>query len=134
MKDANLDIETIRIFLHVLGVTVWVGGQILMMALLPVLRSAGVDDLPAKAAQAFQKVAWPAFALAVFTGIWNLIEIDAEKTTAWNMWFGIKFLFVIISGVAAFVHARTDKPAIKGATGAIGFLSALIALFLGFVI
>ena len=31
-------------------------------------------------------------------------------------------------------NALVVKPAIKGATGGIGFLSALVALFLGFVI
>lgn len=135
MRDANFDLDTIRIFLHVLGVTVWLGGQIVMLALLPVLRSANEEGLAARGAQAFQKVAWPAFGLAFITGLWNLFETTGdENTTAWNMVFGIKFLFVLISGVAAFVHQKSDKPAIKGATGGIGFLAALIAMFLGYAL
>ena len=133
MQSANLDLTTIRIFLHVLAVTVWVGGQIVMMALLPVLRSAGVDGLPAKAAQAFQNVAWPAFALAIFTGIWNFLSVD-DPTSGWSMVFGIKFLFVVASGVAAFVHAKTDDKKMKAITGALGFLTALVAMFLGYVL
>ena len=134
MRSFVVDLSTIRIFLHVLAVTVWVGGQIVMIAMLPVLRAAGVEGLPAKAARAFQSVAWPAMGLAVFTGIWNLLAISEEKTTGWNMAFGIKFLFVLISGAAALVHAKTDNPKIKGMTGGVGFLAALVAMFLGFAL
>lgn len=134
MLNATFSADTIRIFLHVLGVTVWVGGQILMLALLPVLRGAGVEGLPAQAAQAFQKVAWPAFGLAFVTGVWNILAVNMEDaSTGYNMTFGIKFLLVLISGAAAFVHSRTDKAAIRGMTGAIGFVSALVAMLLGFV-
>ena len=105
-----------------------------VLALLPVLRSAGVEGLPSKAAQAFQKVAWPAFGLAFVTGIWNILAVDMANTTfAYSMVFGIKFLLVLISGAAAFVHARTDKASIRGMTGGIGFLAAVVAMFLGFV-
>ena len=135
MADVNFSIDTFRILLHVLGVTVWVGGQVVMLALLPVLRSAGVDDLPKHAAQAFQRVAWPAFGLAFVTGIWNILEVDmADATTAYSMTFGIKFLLVIISGMAAWIHAKSDKAAIKGMTGALGFLASLGALVLGFAL
>ncbi len=135
MLDANFSIDTIRIFLHILGVTVWVGGQVVMLALLPVLRSAGVEDLPKQAAQAFQRVAWPAFGLAFVTGIWNIFEVDmGNATTAYSMTFGIKFLLVIISGMAAWIHGKSDKAAIKGMTGALGFVASLGALLLGFVI
>ncbi len=132
--SANLNADTIRIFLHVLGVTVWIGGQIVMLSLMPILRSEGVDGLAARVAGGFQRVAWPAYGLAVVTGVWNLLAIESDNTTGWNMAFGFKFLFVLISGVAAFVHQKTDKPAVKGATGGIGFLAALVAMFLGYVI
>jgi putative copper export protein len=135
MRDVNFSIDTIRIFLHILGVTVWVGGQVVMLSLLPVLRSAGVEGLPAKAANAFQRVAWPAFGLAFITGIWNIIEVDMSNvTTAYSMTFGIKFLLVIISGMAAWIHAKSAKPAIKGMMGGLGFLASLGALILGFAL
>lgn len=135
MRDANFDIDTFRIFLHILGVTVWIGGQVVMLSLLPVLRNAGVEGLPAKAAQAFQRVAWPAFGLAFITGIWNIVEVDmSDTTTAYSMVFGIKFLLVIVSGVAAWIHAKSAKPSIKGMTGALGFVAALGALVLGYAL
>lgn len=135
MRDANFSIDTIRVFLHILGVTVWVGGQVVMLALLPVLRAAGVEGLPAKAAQAFQRVAWPAFGLAFVTGIWNILEVDmGNATTTYSMVFGIKFLLVVISGMAAWIHAKSTKPAIKGAMGGIAFLSAVVAMLLGYTL
>lgn len=131
----NFDLDTFRIFLHVLGVTVWLGGQIVMLALLPVLRKAGVDGLPAQAAHAFQRVAWPAFGLTFVTGIWNIFEVDMDNvSTGWNITFGIKFLLVLISGAAAYIHAKADKPSIKGMTGALAFAAALVAMILGYAI
>ena len=133
--DAEFTVDGIRIFLHVLGVTVWVGGQLVMLSLLPVLRAAKVEGLPAQAAQAFQRVAWPAFGLLIFTGIWNIMSVDlAEASGSYNAIFGIKFLLVLISGASAFIHAKASKPAIKGMTGALGLLSALGAMFLGYAL
>lgn len=132
---ANFTIDTFRIFLHVLGVTVWLGGQIVMLALLTVLRNANVQGLPAQAARAFQRVAWPAYGLIFVTGIWNIFEVDMDNvSTGWNIAFGIKFLLVLISGAAAYVHAKTAKPSIKGMTGGLAFVSALVAMILGYVI
>ncbi len=134
MRDINFSIDTIRILLHVLGVSVWVGSQIVMLALLPVLRKADVEGLPAAAARGFNKVAWPAFALAFFTGIWNLMSLDGSATTSYNVVFGIKFLLVIASGGAAFVHSNAQTPALRGITGGIGFAAALAAMILGFAL
>jgi len=133
MRDASFDTDTIRIFLHVLGVTIWVGGQIVMLSLLPVLRKAEVEGLPARAAQAFQRVAWPAFGLAFITGIWNIFAVDmGDTTTAYSVVFGIKFLLVVLSGIAAYAHAQAERAALKGMMGAIAFASALGAMILGY--
>lgn len=132
---ASFGIDELRIFLHVLGVTVWIGGQIVMLSLLPILRSSSDSSVTAVAAQGFQRVAWPAFGLTVFTGIWNILSVDmAEVSTSYNMVFGIKFLLVIASGAAAFIHSRASKPSIKGMTGGIGFLAAVIAMVLGYAL
>ena len=135
MLSANFDINTIRIFIHVLAVTVWVGGQIVMMAILPVLKAANVEGLPKMVAKGFQNIAWPAMAIAIFTGFWNIFALRGlEKSFAWNMIFGIKFLIVIISAVGAARHAKAEDPKQKAIYGAVGFGAAIIAMILGYVI
>ena len=69
--------DTIRLFLHVLAATVWVGGQITLAALVPVLRRAGAE-IPGAAARRFSQVAWPAFAVLVITGVWNVIAVRSQ--------------------------------------------------------
>ena len=52
--------DTIRLFLHVLAATIWVGGQLTLAALVPVLRRFGADA-PRVVARRFNQVAWTAF-------------------------------------------------------------------------
>ena len=130
-NSAALDLDSIRIALHILAVAVWIGGQVLMMALLPLLREAG-DGLPTKAAQAFGRVAWPAFGVAVATGIWNIMTVPmADVSSGYNAVLGIKLLLVLIAGVATFMHQRATTASLRGATAGIGFLASIIVVFLG---
>ena len=73
--------DTIRLFLHVLAATIWVGGQITLAALVPVLRRLGAE-IPRAAARRFNQVAWPAFAVLVITGIWNIAAVTPRSTAA----------------------------------------------------
>jgi putative copper export protein len=56
----TFDWETVRLFLHVLAATVWVGGQITLAALVPALRGTA-EGVTAVAARDFNRIAWPAF-------------------------------------------------------------------------
>ncbi|MEE9414909.1 MAG: hypothetical protein V3V01_06475 [Acidimicrobiales bacterium] len=132
MKGVNFGIDEIRLSLHILGAVVWLGGQVLMGALVPVLRGIS-DEAPRKAAARFGQVAWPFFGLAVVTGIWNMVAVS-DTTSGYNAVLGIKMLLVLASGGAAFVHQSTTKPAIKGATGGIALITALLALVMGSVL
>ena len=128
---AALTLETIRTFLHLLGVSGWIGGQILMLGLLGVLRSLG-SDAPRMAAVRFGKIAWPCFALAVTTGIWGLAEVGlSNRSDDYLATMLVKLLLVGMSGAAAAVHTATRSPALRGASGGIGFLAALGALLAG---
>lgn len=130
-RSINFGADELRTALHLLAVTVWLGGQIVMLGLLPALRKLG-GDAPKMVAAAFGRVAWPAFALAVVTGIWNILAIDlAGVSTGYNMAFGIKMLLVVVTGLAAALHQSTDKPAVRGITGALGFVAAFAAFILG---
>ena len=127
----EVDIDSVRVTLHVLAVSVWIGGQIVMASLVPVLRTVG-PDVPRQVAQRFARVAWPFFALAVLTGLWNLVEVDlGDLETSYHVTLGLKLLAVGLSGGAAAVHSLTDSPRLGAFTGALALLMALAALFLG---
>jgi putative copper export protein len=119
--------DTIRLFLHVLAATIWVGGQLVLAALVPVLRRAGVVT---EAARRFNQVAWAAFAVLVATGIWNVAAVH-HTTPRYRTTLIVKLVVVLISGVTAALHIRSRTPRGRAIMGALTGLSALAALFLG---
>jgi putative copper export protein len=96
---------TVRLFVHVLAATVWVGGQFTLAGLVPALRAAG-PDVPKLAARAFNRVAWPAYGLLWLTGIWNLLVLPSGLSTEYMVTLFVKILVVLASGITAFLHAR----------------------------
>ena len=128
MLDVSWD--TIRLFLHVLAATIWVGGQLTLAVLVPVLRRQGAQ-IPRAAARRFAQVAWPAFGVLVITGIWNIIAVRSQITGIYETTLVVKLVVVIISGVTAALHARARSPAGLAIFGALTGVSALAALFLG---
>jgi putative copper export protein len=125
--------DTIRLFLHVLAATIWVGGQITLAALVPVLRRLGAE-IPRVAARRFNQVAWPAFAILVITGIWNIAAVHAQVHGSYETTLVVKLIVVVISGVTAALHARARNPRWIAVFGALTGLSALAALFLGILL
>ena len=125
--------DTIRLFLHVLAATIWVGGQITLAALVPVLRRLGTE-IPRAAARRFNQVAWPAFAVLVITGIWNIAAVHAQVHGSYETTLVVKLIVVVISGVTAALHARARNPRWIAVFGALTGLSALAALFLGILL
>ena len=126
-----LSIRTIRLTLHVLSVTVWVGGQITLLGLLPALRKAG-GDLPKQIGRQFNRVAWPAFGLAVITGLWNLGSVQlADQPTQYQVTLFVKLFLVAASGLGAFLHGQATSKAGLAIWGAVGLLAALVALLMG---
>ncbi|WP_088281875.1 hypothetical protein [Kineosporia sp. A_224] len=125
-------LETVRLFLHVLAATVWVGGQLTLLALLPVLREVG-GEAPKKAARAFRRIAWPAFAVLLVTGAWNVAELSAEGEEGGGVLVA-KLVAVVVSGGAAYAHEKAASKAWTGIWGAVGLLATLVALLLGVVL
>lgn len=128
----DVDLETVRLFLHVLAATVWVGGQITLAALVPALRAAGTD-VPKAAANAFNRVAWPAFAVLVATGVWNVLA-EGDKGAAYQHTLSLKYVLVLASGVSAYLHARARSPRGMAVFGALTGLTALATLFVGIML
>ena len=127
-----VDLETLRLFLHVLAATIWVGGQLVLAALVPALRRAG-SEVPRAAASAFNRIAWPAFGVLVVTGIWN-IAAEGDRGPAYRTTLTVKLVVVAASGVTAFLHARATSRRGMAVFGALTGLTALAALLLGIVL
>jgi putative copper export protein len=130
-----ITVGDIRLFLHVLAATVWVGGQITLAGLVPVLRRAGTD-VPKAVARQFSRIAWPAFAVLIVTGIWN-VQANHNRVryeTDYRTTLIVKLVVVALSGISAFAHQRaTSRPAMA-AWGAATGVFAVGALFLGLVL
>ncbi len=129
MLSPNL--HTVRLFLHVLSASVWVGGQIVLAGLVPSLGRAFPESTKV-AARAFARIAWPAFAVVVLTGLWNLTEVSVGSTsTAYQVTLFLKITLALLSGAAAAVHQVGTSKLALALGGAIGLLSAIGAMFLG---
>lgn len=125
---------TIRLFLHVLAASVWVGGQIVLVALVPAIRAAH-PEATKLLATAYGRVAWPAFAVVVATGLWNLADIPVTDTgTDYQVTLFVKITLAIVSGAAAAVHQVGQSKVALAVGGAVGFLAALAAMYLGFLL
>ena len=126
-----LSLESFRLFLHVTAATVWVGGQLTLLGLLPVLRELG-PDAPKAAARRFNVIAWSAFAVLFVTGLWNLLaESPRSRGTAWNATLGLKLVMVAATGMAAAFHAGARSKAVLAIGGAVSLFAGLAAVLLG---
>ena len=127
-------VDTVRLFLHVLAASIWVGGQIVLGAVVPVVRRSG-PEMTRAVARTFARLAWPAFAVVVLTGLWNLTEVDIGNTsTEYQVTLMLKITLAIVSGAAAAVHQVGRSKAALAIGGALGLLGALGAMFLGLVL
>jgi putative copper export protein len=131
----SVHLDDLRLFLHVLAATVWVGGQITLAGLVPALRKAG-GEVPKAAANAFNKVAWPAFGVLVLTGMWNIQAVHGEisHVSDYRNTLIAKLVIVVLSGVAAFVHSRATSKKGLAVWGALTGIFALLALFYGILL
>ena len=129
MKDVGFDAETVRVVLDILGGCVWGGGQIVVGAIVPVLKRTNPEAVT-NVARAFGRIGWPFFGLAVFTGIRNVVSLPGT-TASWNALLGMKMLLVVISGASAWLHQSTDRASIRGPSAATALLASLAALVMG---
>jgi len=125
--------DDIRVTLHVLAATVWVGGQLTLAALVPVVRRTAADATR-PVARRFAALAWSAFAVLVVTGGWNVGAewhrmTAADRTTLW-----VKLVLVAASALAAGIHQRTRRPAVLAVSGALSALAAVAAVLFGVVL
>jgi putative copper export protein len=127
-------LDTLRLSVHVLAATVWVGGQFTLAGLVPGLRELG-DDVPRTVARRFNRIAWPAYAVLVATGIWNLLELPVgDFGTRWQVTLMVKVAVVALAGASAAIHAGARSTAVLAIFGAIGGLTSIGAVVLGLML
>jgi putative copper export protein len=127
-------LNSLRTFLHILAVCVWLGGQIVLAGVVPKLRKSNPEALT-NIAKGYASIAWPAMILIVFTGAWGLAAIDtANQSTEYMLTFGIKMLLVASAVIATLIHSNGTSKLAKGLGGAIGLLSTLIAAYCGILL
>lgn len=131
MIEANWDLDTFRVFLHILGAAVWVGGQVIVAALVPALRRIGPEATQA-AAQQFGRVAWPFFWLAVLSGLWNLLEVEFDDVAnSYHITLTIKLVLVIATGVTAWLHTKASDRRRIAMMGSLSGVTSIGAVLVG---
>lgn len=134
------------LWVHVLSACVWIGGQITILAVLPIVRP--TPGMPAAVGRQFQLVAWPAFGLLIITGLLNVLYLHIGWTDLWTTTTGrtlaVKLGLVAASGIATAAHVlhesrrrRNGIPPsgrVPAVLGSIGLLSALGAALYGVVL
>jgi putative copper export protein len=123
-------LDGIRVSIHVLAATIWVGGQLTLAGLVPTARTLG-DRAAQALAQAFARIQWPAYAVLVITGFWNISATHGGQPTAWQVVLGVKIAVVALAGIGAFLHSRARTKAGLAGWGAVTALSSVAALALG---
>ncbi len=122
----------LRLFLHILAASVWVGGQIVLAGLVPTARTLG-PDAPKAVANAFNRIAWPALGLAVLTGLWNVMAIPIEDLP--HPWVELHILAVLLTAAGAFLHTQAKgNRTMLAVGGAMSSLFAVAAMYLGVLV
>jgi putative copper export protein len=135
------------LWIHVLAACIWIGGQITLGMIMPMLRT--TPDIMRNAARRFQNAAWGAFAVLIVTGLINMHDAGISLTnlaaTPQSRTLSIKLVFVFISGAAAALHAywltprmrsasQAKRAAAVGTLGGISLLAAMLAALYGVAI
>lgn len=134
---------TFVLWLHIVAACVWIGGQVTVAAVIPMLRHQG--DLSRRVGRRYQAIAWPAFAVLAISGLINVANAGLRWSQLFESPAGrtlvIKLGFVAVSGLAAGVHAVPPRRREAGGSvvgsavlGSISLVAALLAALYGVAI
>jgi putative copper export protein len=124
-------VDTLRLTLHVLAGSVWVGGQIVMLGLVGPARAFGPDG-PKALARAFARLAWPAYAILVITGFWNISTFHwAAQSGAWKAVLIVKIVVVALAGLATLLHSHASSRGSLALWGSLAGMASIAALTMG---
>jgi putative copper export protein len=126
-----ITVASVRLFIHLIAATIWVGGQLTLAGLVPAMRKLD-PSAPKAIARQFNRIAWPAFAVLVLSGVWNLLEVSfGDASTEYQVTVFVKLLIVALSGISAFLHAHARTRRGLALWGAASGVSTIAALFFG---
>lgn len=127
--------NTVRLFIHIMAATIWVGGQITLATLVPGARAIS-SDLPRALANRFNRVAWPAYGVLVASGIWNIAVVgpNHDGDMAWWITLFVKLVVVAGSGISAVMHLRADSTVKLAVWGSLTGATAVGALWVGLML
>jgi uncharacterized membrane protein len=113
-----LSLSLAAVFLHVLGVVVWIGGLIYQThVLLPPARRGAATTFAEAAARA-RPVTWAAVALIVLTGLYNVTQLGSLESvmqTGAGLALAGKFTLVILAVALAAQRDFAQLPLLRAA-------------------
>ena len=117
--------------IHVLGVSVWVGGQITLLTVMKTIRENSKDLLPL-VARRFARASWIALGIVATTGIALVLQVSpTEQGTAYSITLAVKLALVFVAVIAVIIHSTSRQKLFIATGGAVGLLTSLGALALG---
>jgi putative copper export protein len=127
-------LEGLRLTLHVMAASVWVGGQVAVLGLIGPTQRLGADAARTLT-RALTRLAWPAFAVLVITGFWNISTFHwAAQSAAWKAVLITKLLVVALSGLAFLLYTRSTSKRALAWWGSLAGLTGVAALTLGILL
>lgn len=74
---------------------------------------------------------WPAYAVLLLTGIWNVAASRAGQPRAWQVVLAVKISVVLLAGLSAYWHQRSTSRTALATWGAVTGVASLAAVALG---
>ncbi|MFM8870455.1 MAG: hypothetical protein ACKOFD_02620 [Actinomycetota bacterium] len=116
---------------HVLGVCVWVGGQITLVTLMKTIKQ-NSEGLLLLVARQFARASWTAMVVVLASGVGLVLQVSpTEQGTAYSITLAVKLALVALTVASAIIHSTSKQRLLIALGGAVGLLASLGALALG---
>ena len=120
--------EVILKFIHVVGLSVWLGSMVTWAVFAPRLNKYDpTKNTTGVLRISFRKISWSSYVISILSGI-TLYFLNESTTSNWY----IEVSVLALAGVVIAFHsfATNISPAIRGAFNGVMLLLALIAVYL----
>jgi putative copper export protein len=123
--------EWFLLVFHLLGVSVWLGGQITLLSIMRTIKDNSEGLLPL-VARGFARTSWTALGVVVATGVALVLQISpTEQGTAYSVTLALKLALVFVAVAAVIIHSTSKQRLLIALGGAIGLVASLGSLALG---